>query len=293
MDPISLIPLIAIGSQFLGSLFGSNQTQKENSTTVTTGSSLQNATSSQSQTTSQSGSQNSDSTSNQSSTQQQNGTQVGQTNRLDAGTKSLLTQKVQELMGSIGGGTNQALSELKTNEFNPTAFVDGIMKSATAQAQGDFESNANKIKMNTGAAADTNSAAALLENKIRGDMTSNLAGIRATAEGKAAEITQNRAQALTSIGAAQGQDFNTLLTSLLNSGEQTTQQSAQSVNGSTSGNTSTDTTSSALTQADTTGSQKTATNQAQTEIAAGVTKKNSQDWTNLFQTIGKAFGATF
>lgn len=298
-----LLPLIGIGSQFLGSFFGKTDTEKQNTNSVSNTTGAQNSTSSQDSTTITNGSQNTNSQSSQDTTQNSTGNQIGNVSRLDSTTQGLLTDKVRQLLASAGGGNaavDQQLSALNQpggQAFDADQFVTGIMAQATATAGQNFDSNMGKVKARTGAAADTNSAAALLENKLRNETAANLAGVRSSATATAADINRSQQESktnqVTQLAGTQAGGLQALIGSLLNAGEQSTVNTNNNTTGQTSGTTNSQSTQQQTQQQNTDATQKTASTQVDTSKSSGQGSTNSQDWTKMFENIGKMFGATF
>lgn len=106
--------------------------------------------------------------------------------------------------------------------FDPTSFVEGGMRAATAGVQADLESGINSLFDSVGGTSGGNSMAALLANRMRGDASASLAGTRAKLEGEGQGIQQ----ANIGVGLAQqglAQQFVTQMLDMLKGGVTTTQ----------------------------------------------------------------------
>lgn len=354
MAGLPWIPLVQLGANLLGGVLGKTEKASgtssaasneiiagaTNQSATTTGSSTQTQNQNSSQTSNQSStgssSQNSTQNSNQNiltegtqtSNQNTASTGTGAVSRLDDETKSMLTEKVQQLMSSAGAGTAAIQKQLadvsaQGNSFDADAFVKGIMASANNSAASELESGTNRTRSRIGAGSDTNSMAALLENKLQNSTKANLAGINASANQTAADITRTNSESKSSqIGAlASGSDsaLAGLLGNLLNASqtETNTQNQAQTgtvVDNTKSNQTGTQTNNTTGTTQDntsgtTTGTTNTTTqdNSTQTQNQSGTTgqtssssqtgatKSNGQsnDWEGMIKGLSAAIGTTF
>lgn len=190
-----LMPLLGIGSNLLGTIFGNqtNDSAKKTETVNTTGTTKSGAADSFAGTTS--------------------------TSNLDDATKSILTTLVQQLLPGVTQGNTavkNTLSQISGAPFDPQAYVKGIMTAATSNAMGQQESDLNGIAANNGGAADSNSATALLASKIRNQTANNLAGVQAQATGDAQNIVNNHASTVAGLSSQLDQGTTGLLAALQN-----------------------------------------------------------------------------
>lgn len=259
MDFLSLLtPLLGVGANLLGTVMGNqtndtvNKTESVNSTATT-------------------GIKEGDKTALSNKTNQT-------TSRLDPATQALLTQKVQQLLNSAGSGQSAVAGQLSSvtapgADFDPHAFVAGIMKAATSNATYDQESSLNKIASSTGGTADTNSAAALLSNRVRNATADNLAGVQADATARGQEILKTHADTISGLAASQDQGLNTMIGALLQGQE---------------------TTAGTQNQAQTTQQvQQQIAKTKQTTKTNGKSGSNKNDFEDFFGTLAKAFGSNF
>lgn len=298
------LPLIGGVANFFGNLFGfgngsTTQTTSQNensSTNTTTG---QTTTAEQQDT--QVGTQNQQQ--NQTSAQQTGttatGSQTGKVSRLDQETENMLRTNVQELLGAGGSsGTIKArLNEVATggSNFDEDSFVRGIMGSARSAAMGELESGGNAIEQDTGAGADSNSAAALLKTKMRNQVAANLGGIEQQARGQAEEIKRAGAESktgqLTALSGQLDSSVNGLLSSLLSASQTEERTDAESSAATTSGNTAT--TTNQQTNQTNTSKQKNATAGTQQSNTTGTVNQASQktEWDKFWSGVGDIFSA--
>jgi len=80
--------------------------------------------------------------------------------------------------------------------FDLDSYVNGTLQSAKAQQGTKLDEMLGSIFSNVGGTENTNSAAALLANRARGDAAANLAGIEAQARGQGAQILQGNLTAM-------------------------------------------------------------------------------------------------
>ncbi len=284
------VPLLTLASSFLGPLFG-NQTKEstqQNSTTNTLGGSTST--------------QALDSTGTQNVQQQQNSNDVTQgeseqvVNRLDSTTMQSLTTGVQKLLQDAGMGSSAIKAELDAitgnrSDFDPKAFVSGIMQSARAENDMAMEAGSNRIQGRTGVNTGTNSAAALLDAKLKRQGVANLAGIEANAvaqgEQIAADGVTSRAGAVTNLASGASNELSTMLTSLLNAGQTSKDVTKQVATGVTSGTTNQQTVESQKQKQDSISTQK------QDTIATGTGASSQHDWSKMFEGIGGILSAKF
>jgi hypothetical protein len=311
-----LAPLINLGSLFFGSLFGkqTNQTQSTSSKESTAGSqsAASGGTSSTVQDTTQTQNTQSTSAGTTSGEQQQNQTSntTGGVSRLDESTKDLLTQQLQSMLSTASAGstaTGNRLTELSSpnagGNFDPDAFVTGIMQQATAQQKSSMESDLAKIGDTTGAGADTNSAAALLKARVNSDAVANLAGVKASATSTAEQIRQAGQQSLTqqisNLASSKIGDINTLLGNLLNAGQTETSATGTAITGSNTTQQNSTTGTNTKSTSDTTEKSQQAQTQTGTSAQNSTTKgtataaKTEQDWTKFFDGLSGMFNAQF
>lgn len=171
-------------------------------------------------------------------TTQQTGAQTGVTQNFDSTTLAGLQSLVQQLTGSAGAGAaNDTLSSQVANlgKFNAEDYVAGVKSSAQATADQNLDSAIGTTQAGIGGTESTNSAAALLGNRLRTDSASSVAGQVAQAQQTAAGISQGN------VAAAQGavnsqQSFLSTLLDALKGGTATT--TATSTGGTTTSGTS-------------------------------------------------------
>lgn len=156
------------------------------------------------------------STSGTSATQSsQQGSQTGQTTGSTTGNQSS-TQTGQQysdailgqLEGVVGTLFNQMPSgeDLKyTSGFNATDYVNSGMEAAQSQIQSQVDESLNGMFDNIGGRDDSNSMAALLAGRVRGEAAANLAGTRAQLGAQAEDINRKNFEAnLAGASAQQG-----------------------------------------------------------------------------------------
>jgi hypothetical protein len=301
-------PLLSIGSNLFGTLMGNqnnssqaiDQTVNQNvDGTNTTGTS-----DSFSGKTTQNGKQKNQQTNNQNTNQVNNQTQntTGTESRLDAQTRALLQKQVQGLLGSASNGVNSVnrqLTDFNKTSFDPTAFVNGITQAATSTAMGQQESDINQLEAGTGGTTGTNSAAALLANKIRTNTASQIAGVRSSATAQAQQIVGQRAQTAAGLSSSLNDSIGGMLQLLEGAGATTT-------NSSTGRNALTgNTRDSSYGVTDTSNTQQQNQTQTQQQIQQQAAKtltttkgtatdnKVNNDWTKFWGSLGSAFNSNF
>lgn len=319
---IPWIPLLTLGASLLGNIFGNNTSTTANQTTNQnvsgSGTSLMDSAEGQQSNTSttQNGTsstqQNSATSTTGNQLQTQTGVTTGTSSRLDSGTLGALTDQIKGLMqaSQIGSAidTNRLMEVAGTpDSFDPQAFVSGIMSQATSSADIGLESGMNANAEESGAGAGSNSAVALLNNKLKNATVANLAGINASATGAAQDIVRNNETAKTgeiaSLTSGLDQNVQQLLSTLVSSQETQTQvqsgQTGTTTTGTTTGTTGTTTTD----QQTQTGSQsQVATGQQGTDTTSkqntsgttsGTSNENKTDWTDFLKNLGSVLTTSF
>jgi hypothetical protein len=152
-------------------------TQTESGTKTSTGT----TTTSGATQTSQSGSTTQQGTTAQQSTGTESKT--GTTTQFSSGVLGGLESAVASLLGAIPTGTQQYESD-----FNKDAFIQAGMDAASSRITGDTELALNSMFDQFGGRDDSNSMAALLATRARGDAAAALAGARANLESQAEGI---------------------------------------------------------------------------------------------------------
>lgn len=298
------LPLIGGVANFFGNLFGfgngsTTQTTTQNENSSTDAKTGQTVTAEQQDT--QTGTQNQQQ--NQTSSQQTGttatGSQTGAISRLDSDTESMLRENVQKLLGA-GTGYDSAKARLNQvatggSNFDEESFVRGIMGSARSAAMGELESGGNQIEAEAGGGSDSNSAAALLKNKLRNQTAATLGGVEQRARGQAAEITRAQQESKTGQIATLGQQMDssvgTLLGSLLQASQTEQRTDAETSAATTAGTTNTNTNQ--QTQQTNTTKQKSATAGTQQSATTGTVNQASQktEWDKFWQGVGGIFSA--
>lgn len=222
-----------------GLSFGSNK-QKVDQTQTTSGTQTQNQTQTGTNTTSGTTSTNSSTTGSQSSTGTQSnatsgtssttgtttGTSTQTTSQFDQGTLSGLTGAVQDLLGSVMGNRG-TVDTSALSGFNPGDFVSGGMANAKAIAQASLDDNINQLISGVGGTPGTNSATALLANKLRNDTSASLAGTEANLNAQAQEIVRQNIATGQSVQNSQNDFLSNLLGALRGGNVTTTGTEAQ------------------------------------------------------------------
>lgn len=188
----------------LGLSFGK---KKQSGTSTGTMTGVTDLTGSQTTNSTQAGSTNTTGTTT--GTQTQSGTQTGTTiqdqsqtnqgtNRTQGLTTSLgsdvidtLSQTVKSVLGNgVNPGNIAALSDMIGGKagFDKDAFVSGIVDQARGRGEQTLQEQNSAFASRAGGTAGTNSAAALLAQRGRNDLESNIAGIQAQARGQAEGI---------------------------------------------------------------------------------------------------------
>lgn len=256
-----------------GLSFGANKSNSKGTQTVdstvtqnqsTTGTNTSQGSTSSSGSTTQQGSTSGTSNQATSGTQTQTGTSAG------TGTQSTslfsddilggIEGAVKSLFGNLGGPAKIDASSL--NGFDPSAYVASGMKAAEATQRSDLDQAIGALNDSVGGNASTNSAIALLQNRLNGDAAANLAGVRGQLTGQAEGINRDNLLAANNINGTSNQFLATLL-DVLKGGAATTstaEQQSQATSGTTTG------TSAGSTTENTAQSQQTQSNQMQTLI---------------------------
>lgn len=310
---IPWIPILSAGAGLLGSLFGDNKNtnQSENSATSTTEAQTNKTSLDATTTQNTTQTQQSNQASNQASTQDVNGLtteqQTGALTRLDATTLDLLTQAVQKGLGSDNDlqVLRQRMSELSGNTpaFDSEGYINSIMSSARNDVAGQVESATGSVQGRVGANGRSNSAAALLEAKIKNQGAATLAGIQGDAQAKAEELSRARQESttgqITNLAAQTDAGSANLLNALLSAKESQTSVGTTAQNQNTVGSTSGTTVGNTATQNQVTENQSQDQVQAVASTSASRTKGNIKqnsselNWGDLFTNLGKALGSQF
>jgi len=313
MAGIPWIPILTTGASLLGSLFGKNENtnQSENSestgTTAGTSKTQMNATTTQNQVQTQNSNQASNQASVQDIQQQTTEQQAGNISRLDSNTLDMLTQAVQSGLGDQSGleSVRKRLAEIngQSPAFDSAGYVNSIMQSARSDVAGQVESATGNVRGRVGATGKSNSAAALLEAKIKNQGAATLAGVQGDAMAKAAELSrveqESRTGQITNLAGQTDAGSANLLNALLQAREtQSTtgsatsnQQQVGNQTGTTTGQTSTNTqTNENVNQNQT---QVTAETQASKTVGNIKQGTNSMDWGSMFTNLGKILSTSF
>lgn len=201
---------------FLGLSFGSKkqsgtQDTTTNQTTNLTGSQTQNTSSSgttntsttQTGTQSQSGRTSGQTTQNQTQSQQGSTSSSGITTSLGQDVIDALTSTVGNVLGggitesNIANLSNMIAGRTGAGAFNADQFVSDSVEAARNRGEQTLQEQGSAFASGVGGTAETNTMAALLAQRGRSDLESNLASIRANAEATANQIqNQNLATAV-------------------------------------------------------------------------------------------------
>jgi hypothetical protein len=327
------LPLIGAGISLLGSLFGNNtntnQQQNQQSATNAYGNTASTVGTSAKGTVSTVGDTTQSSTQNTTgvTTQQQDvttalselvsGIQTGEVNRLDPETLAMLTSGVQRMLGQQGKMESMTQQQLRAvmddEDFDVGGFVSGIMSAATSRANAGLESNINSMRDASGARGSSSSAIAMLEQRLKADTASELAGVRSSATAQGEELRRTGQQSKTQQLSVLSNDSNNRLAqqlqSLMGSRETTTGQNQQTSTGTQqqgmTGTTGTNQTTTGFTQQlstmletalqeqlqQQTGEQ---TQRSNTSSSGTVNQQqNQQNWGDFFKNVGSIFSATF
>lgn len=179
-------------------------TTVQDSTQTVDGTQTQTGTNTNTQTgtSSTQGSQSSTSSGSSSTTQGSSGsaltTQTGSSFGSQAlgGINANIEQFITQILG--GGAGNRAISEL--GEFDANEFVNGIMQSATSQANDQLGESIRGAISNIGGSQRENSATALLANRMENATSASLAGTQSQAVKTAQDIMTQRSGAVTAAG---------------------------------------------------------------------------------------------
>lgn len=166
-------------------------------------------------------------TTTQQSTGQESGRQTGTTTSLGADVTAAFSERVQSILGK--GVTDANLDNLSNlisgrSDFDADSMVSGIVGAARNRGEQTLQEQNSSFAARTGGTSDTNSMAALLAQRGRNDLESNLAGIEGQARAQAEGIAN---QNLTAAAGAQGQvaDIATQLGTVLKGATTTTDMS--------------------------------------------------------------------
>lgn len=310
---IPWIPILTTGASLLGGLLGKNENTNQSQNTQTAGTSAGTSKSVMDATTTQNQvqTQNSNQASTQASTQDTQAVsteqQAGAVTRLDSTTLDKLTQAVQ---GGLTGDNSLDIIRRRMAEidgsapaFDQKAYIDSIMLGARSDVGQQVESATSNVRGRVGATGRSNSAAALLEAKIKNQGAATLAGIQGDAQGKAAELARAEGESktgqITNLAAQTEAGSANLLNALLQAREEQTtvgsatnnQQTTGSQAGTTTGTTQTNTTGTEVAKQ----TQQQVTAETQASKTQGTTKQNSnsQDWGSLFTNLGKILSTSF
>lgn len=216
--------------------FGKNKTKVDSTTTVDktenrneTGTQSTAGAKSSSTTGSQSSQGSSDTTSSQSS--QNTGTTTGQGSQVEQTIRELFSSGVMgglegaasQLLDTVGATVNrtsQGMSEL--GGFNPEEFVAKGMAGATSRVNSQLDEAVGSLFSSIGGTSGSNSAAALLEQRLQGDAASQLAGIESQLVGQGEEIQRANLTAAQGLGDSQNALMQSILGALRGATETTT-----------------------------------------------------------------------
>lgn len=232
---------LSFGSKKQKSSTNSTLTKQEDTTQNKTGTQSTTGTVSNEQSASGSSSTQSNQATSQSTTGQSTGQTSGQsqqqTQSFSDQTLGGLESAVSQLFGSTVGQQTQV------GDFNPIDFVSKGLEAARAQAQAPLEDQLNQLVSGIGGNANSNSAVALLSNRLRNDTAANLSGVEANLTAQANDIVRQNLLAGSQIDAT-NQSFLVNLLSALKGGitastgtesQQTAQQTQQDTAGTTVG----------------------------------------------------------
>jgi type VI protein secretion system component VasK len=132
-------------------------------------------------------------TGSQATTGQQAQSQTATTTLLNDATQKGLQTAIDNLFAGLGSDRASIESGMgKMNEFDPVAYVNGIMQAARSDASSNLDQSLNTMFSNVGGTEGTNSMAALLSNRARNATAANLAGINSQAQAAAGDqVRQN------------------------------------------------------------------------------------------------------
>ncbi len=273
----------------LGISFGANKTNSKGSEkvdTTTTQNQTQSGTQSTSGTTTTNGStsQTSNTTGQQSQSATGSQTQQGSTVGTGTQTSSLFSGDVlggiegavKALFGSLGGPAKIDASSL--NGFDPASFINDGVAAAGSKLQTGLDESIGGLKDTVGGNAATNSAVALLQNRLQGDAQAQLAGVKGQLTGQAEDITRNNVLAANTVNSTSNQFLATLLDVL--KGGATTTNTSQAENTAQTGTSASNTSGTSSEQS----SQNATTQQTQTQqliemmsqLLSGVTNTKGQ-----------------
>lgn len=120
---------------------------------------------------------------------------------------ALGTQRDKVVAANLGGKPAMA--------FDADSYIRDMVAGASDSINNDVRANVNAIAANTGGSSSGNSAAALLENRLRTEGAAKIAGVKAEATGSAAQIASSlREQQVNELSAGTGQ-----ISSLVSAGD--------------------------------------------------------------------------
>lgn len=189
-----------------------NTNQQQTGTNTSSGTSTSNSNSSG--TSSTVGQQTTSQTGSQQTTGTQTGTTKQTTSAFSDSTLSAIEKAVGDLFGKVGGGA-------PISAFNKEGFIADGVGAATRDILSGLDSNVNQLTTNLGGTSGSNSMAALLENRMRGDAAAEVQGVRTNLTAQAEQIARDNILAQTQV-AGQDQGFLGNLLAALKGGQVTT-----------------------------------------------------------------------
>lgn len=234
---------MAFGISVGGNKSNSKGTQSVDSTVTqnqsTTGNNSSTGTTSTSGSTTQTGSTTGTSNQATSGTTNQTGTSTGKgtqsTSLFSSDVLGGIEGAVKSLFGALGGPAKIDAASL--TGFDPTAYVANGMKAAEATTRTGLDEAIGTLNDSVGGTAGTNSAIALLQQRLNSDASANLAGVRGNLTGQAEQINRENVLAGNAINSTSQQFLATLL-DVLKGGvatSTTAEQQSQSTAGNTTG----------------------------------------------------------
>ncbi len=302
MAGIPWLPILTVGSQLLGTLFGNNENKSENVNSTTAGTVAGTTKQVASTDTTQTQNQTSNQTSAQTSAEQQQTAGSADVSRLDSQTLMQLTQQVRDLMAGSAGSdaaVQQQLSEVSApgSAFDSDAYVQGVMAAATDTINSDLASNIGQIESRSGGSRRSNSASALLAGKLRNQAGAQLAGVNADARARAAELKRTASESktgqITNLASQTDQKVAALLGSLLQASEKQTQTGTANTTGQTGGTTTGNTATTTVESTDSTQEQTQAQQTTQQTKSTGSSSTNELNFKDMFTKIGDILTASF
>lgn len=159
----------------------------------------------------------------------------GSTSSFSGETARGIEDSISQLLAGInesGAIVGQGVSGLQN--FDPAAFVNGILSQASSRVNSDLEASLNGLFDRIGGGSGDNSIAALLSQRLTGDAAANLAGVEAQAQGQAQDILRNNvlgtSQALASVNQFGPDLINALKGGNVTTTQQQTGQQTENVN---------------------------------------------------------------